>query len=360
MNVGIKSLFGAACAVVLFSVACQKADEPSSSGPKTATAGNPAPAGDKIKVVYIPKSAGNPYFAPVITGFKDAAAKLNVEFVDSAPQSAEATSQITIIKDQIQRKVDVIAISPNSPDALNAVLDDARAKGIKVITVDADLVGNESHRDAAVLPIDFSKVGESQVELLGSQINYEGPIAILSATRDAPNQNSWIEGMKKTLATPKYAKMKLVDTVYGDDEPSKSNTEMEGLLSKHPDLKGVISPTSVGLAAAAQSIQIAGVYPGGASAKNGGLFLTGLSTPNQMKKFVEKGVVKSFQLWSPHDMGWLACHLAVELKKGTVKATVGSEFEVPDLGKRKFEKNNVVNAGTLVTFDKSNIAKFDF
>ncbi len=43
-----------------------------------------------------------------------------------APATAEATSQIPFIEAQIQRGVDVIAIAPNSPDALNQVLDTAQ------------------------------------------------------------------------------------------------------------------------------------------------------------------------------------------------------------------------------------------
>ena len=191
----------------------------------------------------------------------------------------------------------------NSPDALNTVLDQAKAKGITVITVDADLSGNESHRDAAVLPADFAEIGPGQVELLGKLTDYEGEFAILSATTDAPNQNAWIAKMKETLAQPKYSKMKLVETVYGDDEPQKSTTECEALLSKHPNLRGIISPTSVGLAAAAPVVERAGVYPGGAHAVGKGLQLTGLSTPNQLKKFVKNGTVSAFQLWAPYNEG---------------------------------------------------------
>ena len=51
--------------------------------------------------------------------------------------------------------------------------------------------------------------------------------------------------------------MKLVATVYGDDQPEKSTTEMEALLSNYPDLVGVIAPTTVGVAAAAQVVQSA-------------------------------------------------------------------------------------------------------
>lgn len=306
--------------------------------------------GKKLRVVYIPKNTGNPYFDEVDKGFQDASTKLGFDYSTTAPATAEATSQIPILKDQIQRGVDVIAISPNSPNALNPVLDQARAKGIAVVTVDADLVGNESHRDAAVLPTDFDKVGESQIELMGKLMGYEGDFAILSATPDAPNQNAWIAKMKEVLKDAKYAKMKLVDTVYGDDEPQKSTTECEALLAKYPNLKGIVSPTSVGLAASAQVLDRAGKK----------IALTGLSTPNQLKKFVKNGVVPSFQLWSPRDEGFIAAYLGTGIKSGKIKPAAGAEVDVPDLGKRKFSPKLELTGGDIVTFDKDNVEKYDF
>ncbi|MFN8140168.1 MAG: substrate-binding domain-containing protein [Fimbriimonadales bacterium] len=340
-------------AMFVAAVGCEKRES-------AATGDSETGSGGKVKVVYIPKNSGNPYFSDVITGFEEASSQLGCEFTTVAPATADATSQIPMIKEQIQRKVNVIAISPNSPDALNSVLDDARKAGIIVITVDADLTGNESHRDACVLPTDFTKVGSSQIELMGSQMKYEGEFAILSATRDAPNQNAWIEGMKAALKEAKYAKMKLVDIVYGDDEPQKSSTEAEALFAKHPNLKGILSPTSVGLAAAAQSLQIAGLFPGGPSSKGGGIWLTGLSTPNQMKRFVENGVVQSFQLWSPKAMGMLACDLGVKLLQKKLKTDIGEEFDSLDHSTHTFGDNAVVFTGPLVTFDKANISEFDF
>ncbi|HLO97798.1 MAG TPA: substrate-binding domain-containing protein, partial [Fimbriimonas sp.] len=132
-------------------------------------------SGAKTKVVFIPKSAGNPYFARVEEGFKKAT---DIDFSTQAPQSADATSQISVLKDQVQRGQQVIVLSPNSPDALNETLDQITAKGVTVITADSDLTGNESHRTVGVLPVDFSTIGPEQVELLGSMINYEGEFAI--------------------------------------------------------------------------------------------------------------------------------------------------------------------------------------
>ena len=215
---------------------------------------------EDIDIVFVGKNTGNPYFDSLTQGFVDACEVIACNFEFVAPATAEATSQIPFLEAQIQRGVDVIAISPNSQDALNQVFQSARDKGILVLTVNGDITGNEQYRDATILPTDFTKVGADQIEMVGSLIGYKGEIAILSATTEAPDQNYWIEGMNETLANdPKYSDMTLVATVYGDDQPEKSTTEMEALLANFPNLKGIIAPTTVGIAASAQVVQCRGI-----------------------------------------------------------------------------------------------------
>ncbi len=313
-----------------------------------------AVAQDPIKIVYIGKNTGNPYFDSITGGFKDACAAKGCEFEFVAPATAEATSQIPIIEAQIQRGVNVIGIAPNSPDAPNQVLDEAKAAGILVITVNGDLVGNEEHRIATILPVDFTKTGPNQIELMGSMIGYAGEIAILSATTEAPDQNTWIAAMVDTLNTdPKYKDMKLVATVYGDDQPEKSTTEMEALLANYPNLVGVIAPTTVGIAAAAQVVQSRGI----AST----VHVTGLGLPSEMRDFIKDGTVEAFQLWSPYNEGWLAVHFALGVLDGSIKNTVGETFEVPNLGTITINEKNAMNTqAELTKFDASNIDDFNF
>jgi rhamnose transport system substrate-binding protein len=307
-----------------------------------------------IEIVYIGKNTGNPYFDSITGGFEDACASLGCNFEFVAPATAEATSQIPIIQAQIQRGVDVIGIAPNSPDALNEVLDEAKAAGILVLTVNGDLTGNETHRDATILPVNFDIVGRDQVEMVGSLIGYEGEIAILSATTEAPDQNKWIVGMNETLANdPKYAGMTLVATVYGDDQPEKSTTEMEALLANYPNLAGVIAPTTVGIAAAAQVVQSRGIADT--------VHVTGLGLPSEMRDFIKDGTVTAFQLWSPYNEGWLAVHFAMGVLDGSITNEVGATFEVPNLGTITINELNSMNTqAELTTFDATNIDDFDF
>ncbi len=235
---------------------------------------------------------------------------------------------------------------------LNAVFEEAMQDGVTVLAVDSDLTGNEQYRTAAVLTVDPETVGKSQIELMGSLIGYKGKFAILSATTDAPNQNLWIDYMKQALKDPKYAGMELVETVYGNDEQQKSATETEALLTKYPDLKGIIAPTTVGVRAAAQVVESTG--------KASQVQVTGLGMPNEMRRFVQNGTVKAFALWSPYDEGYLSGQMGFQIASKKITPAKGTKFTAGTLGEREFRDKNIVITGPPVTFTKDNIEQYHF
>jgi hypothetical protein len=121
--------------------------------------------------------------------------------------------------------------------------------------------------------------------------------------------------MKQELT--KYPNMKLVSTVYGNDDPPTATQVTEGLLEKYPDLKGIISPTTVGILAAAQVV---------ATPKwKGKVIVTGLGTPDEMKAYVADGVAPAFILWNPANLGYLAAYAAVYLASKQITNPQGAD-----------------------------------
>ncbi len=194
------------------------------------------------------------------------------------------------------------------------------------------------------------------MDLLAKEIGSSGEIAILSAAASATNQNAWIKYMKEELT--KYPNMKLVDTVYGNDDPATSLTVLQGLLSAHPNLKGIISPTTVGISTAAQYLST----HKDVAAK---VTLTGLGLPSQMKTYVKDGTVKAFELWNPTDLGYLAGYAAGSLASGISTLDTGSSFAAGRLGTYKVlapsgDTGPSVVLGPPTVFDASNIDNFNF
>ena len=88
--------------------------------------------------------------------------------------------------------------------------------------------------------------------------------------------------------------------------------------------------------------------------------VTGLGTPNQMRRFIKNGTVKAFALWSPFDQGYVAAHIGHAIAAGKVKPTPGSKFTAGTLGERELRDKSIVITGPPVTFTAENIDKVQF
>ena len=304
-----------------------------------------------LKVFVIPKNLGNPYFTTSDSvksgGALAALQQLGESGSETSGTAATPASQIPAIQAAVAKGANALVVSATDPSALCPTLNAAIKKGITVVTYDSDA---PACRTLFVNQASTAQIGTSEVSLLASEIHDSGQIAILSATASAPNQNAWIGFMKQELK--KYPKMKLVTTVYGNDDPTTATQVAQGLLQHYPNLKGIISPTTVGILAAAQVVS--------ASSRRGKVLVTGLGTPDSMKKYVADGTVKAFELWNPANLGYLAAYAAVNLASGKITNAAGQSFTAGKLGKFTVGADHTILLGPPFVFNKSNINQFNF
>ncbi|HZB29131.1 MAG TPA: rhamnose ABC transporter substrate-binding protein [Streptosporangiaceae bacterium] len=319
--------------------------------PANTAAANPnAAIKQGLKIAFLPKQINNPYFTIADKGGTGAVSEFGGTGKEVGPSDASASSQVSYINTLIQQRQDAIVISCNDPNAVAPSLKQAMRQGIKVVTYDSDAAPDARH--LFINQASAEDLGRTEVQQIAKQIGHKGEIAILSATPNATNQNSWINFMKDELTKPEYSGMKLVKIAYGNDDDQKSFTETQGLLKSYPNLKGIISPTTVGIAAAAR-------YLSGSKYK-GKVKLTGLGTPNQMRKFVKDGTVEAFELWNPADLGYLGAYAAAALSSGQITGAAGQKFKAGKLGEKTIGQNGEVILGPPTVFDKSNIDNFNF
>jgi rhamnose transport system substrate-binding protein len=343
-------------AALAFAACGETQDDEGSEGestPAAAQEGEADPSAEipqGLKTVSIPKQLGNPYEEFEHSGIDEALEELGGSNRISGPTDAGASTQIPIINAAVQQQPDAIIIAGNDPDAVAPALKQAAQSDIKIVGMDSDVAPDA--RSVFINQVTTDLVGKNQVESIARQIDNKGEIAILSATANATNQNAWIEVMKETLKDPKYKDIKLVKVAYGDDDDQKSFQETQGLIQAYPNLKGIISPTTVGVAAAARYLST--------SPQKGKVKLTGLGFPNQMRKFVKDGTVDEFQLWVPKDVGYLAGQAAAALASGRITGKEGEKFEAGRLGEYTIGANGEIVLGPLTTFKADNIDDFDF
>ena len=321
-------------------------------GAQTAASANPnAQLKTGLKIAYLPKQLNNPYSDVETSGGEAAVKELQGEYKKVGPNDASASSQVSYINTLIQQQQDVIVIAANDPNAVCPSLNQARAAKIKVVTFDSD--ASKDCRDIFINQATTEGIGQSLAKMALAQAGAAGgEIAVLSATPNATNQNSWIAVMKTELAKPEYSKLKLVKVAYGNDDDQKSFQEAQGLMQSYPNLKVIVAPTTVGIAAAARYI--------GSSSYKGKVAVTGLGLPNQMRQYVKDNTVKVFALWNPADIGYLAAYAGAALSSGQITGAQGDKFTAGKLGSYTVGANGEVVLGPPTEFTAANIDKFNF
>ena len=253
--------------------------------------------------------------------------------------------QNQIVENWINAGVDVIAVAAENKDALSTALRKAQAKGIKVVSFDADVLPDARTffvNQATPQGIGYALMDEA-ARLCGS----EGEFAIITASLTAANQNEWKKHIDERLKT--YPKMTLVDFRPSDDDKSKAQSEATTLMSAHPNLKLIMAICSPGVPGAAEAVKQAG--------KTGKVKVIGLGLPNENKAYVHAGVTDSVILWNTEELGYLAISAADALAKGTLKAGDKSI----KVGDKTYEiVGDNIMLGKPFIFNKDTIDQFDF
>jgi rhamnose transport system substrate-binding protein len=316
-------------------------------GAAGACRGGSGSAADGITVAMMPKNKGNPYFVSCRQGAEEAAQQLGVKLLWDGPTETDPAKQNEVVDTWITRGVQAIAVSVENREAMSTVLRKARAKGIKVVTWDAD--ADPDARDIFVNQATPAGIADT---LLGHAARLAGPaggeIAIITGSLTAANQNSWIAEMRKLLPT-KYPQLTIVDIRPSDDDRKKAFDETQTLLRVHPKVKVVMAIASPAVPGAAEAVKQSGRTDVG---------VTGLGLPNASKPYLLDGVLDSAVLWNTKDLGYLTVHVATALAKGS--PVVGArQFPGGRLGQIEVRGDNVI-LGTPFTFTKANVGGFDF
>ncbi len=311
------------------------------------TFGTAARAADK-RVGLVVKNLGNSYFDACRDGALEAAKAIGgMEIIYTAPTKPTAEDQIAVLDSLLAQKVDGIIVAADDANALVPFGKKAAQRGIKVISFDSAIAPGGRLVHLAASSTDL--IGAKQVQMIAKTLKNEGEVAILSASSTMTNQNSWIAAMKEEWKKPEYAKMPLVATVYGDDQDDKSYREMQALVKAHPNLKGVISPTTIGIRAGAKAIMDGGLA--------GKVYITGLGLPSEMKDAVLKGACDSFAIWNPVDYGYSATMIMADILGGAATAP-GSILKIGRKGETKVGPDGEAVMGEPFTFDKANVEQY--
>jgi rhamnose transport system permease protein len=317
---------------------------PADGAPKAAAARIAAKSGKRPVVAMMPKSKGDPYFISCRAGAEEAAKEAGVDLIWDGPTGLDAAKQNEVVEGWITRGVDAIAVSVENSAGISTVLRKARARGIKVVTWDADAAPDA--RDYFINQATPEGIGFTLVDEGARLLGGKGEFAIITGPLSAANQNAWMEFMHQRVAE-KYPAMKLAAMRPSDDDRDKAFAETQTILKVYPKVKLIVTISAPAVPGSAEAVQQAGRKD---------VFVIGLSLPNLCKRYVHDGVVQAVVLWNTKDLGYLTVLTAALLVEGR---TGKDSLQAGRLGTVEVRGSQVI-LGKPFIFNKANIDQYDF
>lgn len=313
-------------------------------------------SGKTANMVLLPKFLGILVFDQAHEGAEEAHKELanpgKLLFEGPTPENSVA-GQIEMVTTAGTQGQNAVMISDNAGDQIVPAAKAAKSKGTKIVTWDSPIPSGESE-DVFVAQVDFGSIGVVMADMAHSILGGKGEMAVLSASPDAANQNAWIASMKDALAKdPKYKDIKLDDVVYGDDQSEVSYNRALALVDKYPNLKLIMSPTTVGIQATAKAMQDEGLCDK--------VKVSGLGLPSEMVSYTKNGCAPEFALWDFRDLGYLTYYTAYALATGQLKGDIGESFTAGRMGDYTIEADpgrkgaKRILMGPFTVYNKDNV-----
>ncbi len=296
-----------------------------------------------VDMVLLPKFLGIAPFEQAYAGAQEAHEELQnrgeLAFLGPSPDDSIA-GQIEIIEQATADEVDAIMISANSLSDLLPATQAAMEEGITVVTWDSPVA--PEGEALFIAQVDFSETGKVMADMALSILGEDGgKFAILSSSRDASNQNAWIDELNNVLENDDtYANLELITTVYGNDNFEESYLQALLLIEDYPELELIMSPTTIGIVAAAQAMEDEGLCDV--------IKVSGLGLPDEMVSYVENGCAPEFALWSFTDLGYLTYYVTYLLATDAIQGEIGETFEAGRMGVYTIEEDPTREGGKRV------------
>lgn len=336
--------------------------------------------------VFMFKSVGNAFGVIMYDGFKSYMDQVGESSEEKSPAETTVAAQVQLIDEALTKGCKSISISTNGDTGFDEVFAKAQSQNVPIVSVDSAASADYrvTHNNQAssadigamqvraavmiVCGMDYDPADADMSKSVETALaNYSGDpinIGVLSAGIDTPVQNGWIAEMEKELSKDIYSGKvnPELDKKYGDDEATKSTQQAQAFLSENK-VDVIISPTTVGIAAAAEVMKSAG----------SDIKVTGLGLPSEMKPYMPASdsdnaldfVCPFMMLWDVSHLGASTAAIQMAVQNDGYTGAAGEEVKMEAWGEYEAETftteadeagGTSVLTGIPYTFYKGNMA----
>ncbi len=199
---------------------------------------------DKPVVGLVMKSLANEFFMAMEEGAKAYAEEDGSFTLLTMGMNSETDfdTQVNAVDSLITKGVDLIVLAP--ADSVGMVAPVKRALDAGVVVINFDVTLDKTALKAAGLPEEFLFVGPNNTDgaemvgnYLGETLGSGGKVIIIEGNPGADNAKQRKDGFMKAIDTHK---LELLASNTAHWEAEEANTLMTNLLTKHPDVEGVM------------------------------------------------------------------------------------------------------------------------
>ncbi len=239
------------------------------------------------------------YWDFINQGAADMARAVGINYFWDAPEERTVFGQIDVINRAVESGAEALLIAADDPKRISSVVEDAKARGVKVIYVDSP-----AYEEAVTtLATDNYEAGvrggETMISILDEMGITEGSIGIIGYAEKA-NAELREKGFRDTLAKDgRFQVLDTLETRRGDPKEAQELAEL--LIKENEDLVGLFGTnegTSVGV--------------GNAIKANDNRYIgVGFDQTDTMMELLRNGSLKAIIDQNPYTMGYLGMAEAV-------------------------------------------------
>lgn len=262
---------------------------------------------------YFTYKTVHPWWDAVAIGIEDAAKQyeemgvtINYEYL--APNAVSAKDQTERLLDASERGFDVIGVDVADVKVITPVINDLIEDGQKVMTFSSSDADKEDgcNRIAYVGNTHNYEDGAALTEAMCEKLAYQGKIAVLVGTREAPCHEDRALGVQDVLS--KYPDMEIVEIEYDEDSVEKAYEYTKGFLQSHQDLAGIVCCNMSNPVGAARAVLEAG--------REGKIIIVGMDHDQEALRYLRDGVIYALGVQDCYSIGFDTVQVAVKIADG--------------------------------------------
>ncbi len=295
--------------IMMVSFGCQRGEKSAVDGPT---------------VALIMKTLNNPFFIDMQKGAEEAAERLSVNLiVQAAEREVDVEKQMQIIENLIQRKVDVICVSPSGSKEIVPAIVKANKANIPVLIVDtrvdAEALQEAGARIAAFIGSDNVEGGRIAGEHIVKKLGGQGKVAVLEGIPGHETGDARLKGFHQ--AVDPESGIEIVVSQTANWERDQGFNVFQNILQSNPEVQALFACNDMMALGAIEAIA--------AARKSGEIIVVGFDAVEDARESIQKGEMEGSIAQYPAAMGKLAVETAVDIINGqTVSEFISTKIEL--------------------------------